>query len=163
MENTNLTPQDIARAIGNDAAQATRFIKLGERTFPVLDLEYDDYVTYMALMEPLLQAVVTAVASRVGVEFGSEISPQSIIKHCAKVLPEMVRLSCKASDPDITVEEVKRLGKTPFVLAAAALQQIVQNNMVKDFQDFFGQIAPLMKETMGATKNHSMTKATPSS
>jgi hypothetical protein len=57
----------------------------------------------------------------------------------------MVYLMCLESDPDMTIAEVKKLAKRPTVLVTAIMKQIKQNEMIKDFADFFTQVLSVLK------------------
>jgi hypothetical protein len=147
-ENT-LTEKEIIRAATNDPALSARTFTLGERTFTVVDLEYDDYLKFLAYLQPLLEAVTAKIASIRGLQLdlgtgGGGMSASALIGFCGKDLPEMARLVCKGTDAGITVEEIKKLGKTPFRLSEIVIAQIEQNNIVKDMSDFFGQSLRLL-------------------
>lgn len=129
--------------------------QLGERTFNIHDFEYDDYLLFLSYLTPLIEALAQRMAAKQGVSIpGMELSPsalnpQNILQVCGKILPEMVQIMCKYTDPTITVADVKKLAKNPFVLVTAVMRQIKQNNMVKQFSDFFAL-------TMGMIKSQSL-------
>jgi hypothetical protein len=145
------TPEAIVQAATNNPQLATDEFKLGDRVFKVIDLDYDSYIRFFAYLRPLINAVASGMAQRQGISIPSIELPESslsatrLIDFCIADLPEMVRLICAQTVPDITVEEVKTNGKTPFVLAAIVVKQLVRNNVVAQFTSFFGQILPLMK------------------
>lgn len=128
--------------------------KLGDRVFSIHDLPYDDYIAFVALSQPLVEVLINKVAGRnraisvPGIELKPEdINIASIVTTLGKVLPDMVCLMCKQSDPTVTVAEVKTLGRTPFALAVAVFKQIKQNGMIRDFADFFVQLTTMLKQT----------------
>jgi hypothetical protein len=88
------------------------------------------------------------------------VSVSSLAKYCANVLPELVCVMAKQSDPSVTPEVVKQLGKSPFKLATIVMQQIEQNRVISDIADFFEQVLPVMKALWGSRK---MDEETPSS
>lgn len=139
------TQAEVTRAVTNDPALSENEVTLSGRTFKLVDLPYDDYLVFLAHLEPLFSALFGQVLP--GKRQGGAISVASVLTHCGKVLPEMVRISLKQTEPEITVEDVKKMGN-PFTLSAVVLRQIEQNRMVADLTDFFVQILPLM--TTGA-------------
>lgn len=143
-EEKTLTQLEIVRAATNDPALAARTVKLGDREFPVLDLEYDDYMLFMAQVTPLLESLLGSLPGVRNLQLVDTITPSSIISFCGKSLPELARIVCSQSAPAITVAEVKKLGKTPFALALVVLAQIEQNQMITSVKDFFLRIAPLL-------------------
>lgn len=145
---TNLSTQEIIRAATNDPALSDVMVELGDRKFKIVDLSYDDYLVFLSRLQPVLSAVAGPM---MGEANGPELSAATLLKYCADVLPELAQLVCKQTDPTITVDEVKRLGRSPFKLAAVVLKQIEQNKMISDITDFFVQIRPLLM--MGKTTN----------
>ena len=143
-----MTQLEIVRAVTNSPALATRTFTMSGRTFEILDLQYDDYMLFMAQLQPLFEALLGALPGVRNMGLLNTLSPATLITYCGKSLPEMARIVCSQSDPDITVAEVKKLGKTPFVLAALVLSQVEQNNIINAVKDFFESIVPLMKAAL---------------
>lgn len=143
-----LTETDMVRGATNHPSLASDSVMLGDREFKILDLEYDPYVRFLAYLQPLMEVILSRVSAMQGVVLPKEsgISAASLVTYCAESLPEMARIVCQSTDPAITVEEVKRLGKNPFKLASVVLAQVNQNKMIKDFSDFFQLVLPLMKQ-----------------
>lgn len=162
MDTTNkLTEREIIRAATNDAALSDRTFQLGDREFKVVDLDYDNYLKFLTLMQPLLEAVAGTIASHRGVALattGEKISVGALIGYCSTQLPEMARIVCSATDPDINISEIKKLAKTPFKLAEVVITQIEQNNIIRDISDFFAQSLRLLQAVMP----QSMSDTTPS-
>lgn len=142
-EKPTLTQTEIIRAATNDPALSTASFKLGDREFPIVDLPYDDYITFLSLLQPLFESFATAITGQT-LPNSESMTPASILRYCAKSLPEMVQIMCRQTSPDITVDEVKSLGRNPFVLAAAVLKQVEHNKIIEDISDFFGLIAPMI-------------------
>lgn len=148
-----LTPEDLTRAAVN--LPANEFL-LGDRTFYIKDLPYDSYIAFISYLTPLVEAVVSRMVGNSGVSIpgielqSSAFSAAKVLQLCAKELPEMVRLICRETDPDITVETIKELAKKPTALVAIVLKQIDQNGIIKDFADFFGQVVAVMKPLIPA-------------
>jgi hypothetical protein len=146
-----LTEKDKVRGMTNDPSLSENTITLGtgefKRDFKILDLEYDDYVTFLSYLQPLMEVALGKLASFQGIAIPqtSEINAASLLAYCANDLPEMVRIVCKGTDPDITTTEIKKLVKNPFKMASIVLEQINHNKMIKDFSDFFMLILPLIK------------------
>lgn len=149
----SITPQEISRAATNDPALSDDEFILGGRKFKVVDLPYDDYIKFISLMQPLLESLVNGVSEKAGLKLPEIVIPTSgftvagLVKACVGALPEMACIVCSQTDPTITVDEVKTLAKTPFKLAQVVLKQIVRNNIIKDFSDFFEQVIPFLKVT----------------
>ena len=150
---TELTQVEINQAATNDPFLANVKVTIGDRTFPILDLEYDDYVLFLSHLQPLIKGVFGKLASLSNMSNldVDQINGASLIEYCADALPEMVRIVCKQSDPTITADEVKKLAKNPCKMASIVLEQVQQNRMISDFTDFFVQILPLMKVATEAT------------
>lgn len=151
-----MTNAEISRAVTNNPSLSLEEFSLGDRTFKIVDLSYDSYVDFLTLLSPLIEAVFGSVASAAnmnGIKLdASALSVSTVIKHCAKTLPDLVLLVCKQTQRDITVDEVKLLGKTPLVLGAIVLKQLQKNNIIKDFADFFAQALPVLKANLPTTK-----------
>lgn len=149
-ETPAVTERDMVRAALNAPELSEKEFKLGEKVYKVIDLEYDDYLMFVELLTPLIdvlqnrakQAEVSvpdiAVVPEAGLDF------RAVLKYCKKELPELVQIICKQTDPNITVEDIKKAGN-PIKLANIVLQQILQNNMIQEFADFFVQMIPLMR------------------
>jgi hypothetical protein len=127
-------------------------VKLGGREFPIKDLPYDDYLQFLLKLQPLLESIVGKIASFKGVSMdtGESLTSSALLKYCGTALPELVRLICKQSVPDVTTDDIKRLCPSPFLMASVVMAQVQQNRMISDFADFFGQVLPLMN--LGSTE-----------
>jgi len=145
-ESSKPTALHIVRAVTNDPSLAERTVVLGDRTFPVLDLPYDQYTLFLAQLQPLLEGLLGTLPGLSGLGLNDALTPAALITYCGKSLPEMARIVCAQSAPEITVAEVKLLGKTPFKLASVVLEQIDQNGIIADIKAFFVQLAPLLKK-----------------
>lgn len=143
-EETILSQTEIVRAATNDPMLSDDSFTLGDRTFQIVDLAYDDYIMFFTYLQPLFESFASGITDGV-ISTGANFSVSDLLKHCASSLPNMVCLMCRQTDPYITAEDVKKLGKNPFVLAAAVLKQIRRNRMIEDISDFFEQILPLLK------------------
>lgn len=144
MRTKKITNIEIARAATNDPALATTSVKLGERDFPLMDMPYEDNVKFLAFLQPLLESVAGRMS---GVSVDTGLASAGLMKYCAEHLPEMACMVCKQSDPSITVEEVKRLGKSPVRLASVVAAQMQHDRTINDIVDFFKQMLPLLKMT----------------
>lgn len=140
-EQAELTNVDIVRAATNDSTGIT--VQLGDRTFPIKDLSYDSYVRFFSLLQPLLEMIAGKLAPSLQ-DHATGITSEAIIRYCSDSLPEMVCIVCEQTDPTITIQEVKELGKTPFNLAKIVIKQIEQNRVIADVSDFFVQVLPLL-------------------
>lgn len=143
-----LTEQDKIRAAVN--APADTFV-LGDKTFEIKDLPYDDYLQFVGLVSPLIDVLVNRVKTQMsatipGIDLDTtKFNAAQIIQFCGSTLPEMVHIICRQTDPDITVDEIKRLAGRPTVLANIVMQQMIQNGIIQDFTDFFGQMVRTLR------------------
>jgi hypothetical protein len=148
--NSPLTKEKLLSAATNDSSLSRNTFTLGDRTFPLKDLTYDQYNKFLLLIAPLADGLIGRIGDKaksqeLGIE-GLDISLFSvsdILSYCGNVLPELALIAVQATDPNMTVEQVKNLGKTPFKLAEIVMLQLVHNNTIKDFADFFARILPL--------------------
>jgi hypothetical protein len=148
---TALAPQELSRAVTNDPSLSTDEFQLGDRTFKVCDLNYKEYVKFTSLVAPLIEGLASKLSKSTGISVpGIDLSgfgPSSLLRFASDDLPEMARMVCAKSDPNITVEQVMELGKTPIVLAEVVMKQMVRNNIIGDFSRLFRLLLPLMPKT----------------
>lgn len=144
-----LTKQEVTRAALNEPSRTT--FTLGERTFPLKDLSYDQYTKFLTLLSPLADGLMSRIgervaASQIGIESldTSMFSVKDLFDFCGEQLPHLVLIMCQSSDPSVTLEQVKDMGRTPFKLAECVVLQMLHNNIIKDFSDFFGRMLPLV-------------------
>lgn len=145
-----LTKRDITRAAFNDSTLSQKHFKLGEHTFPVKDLSYDEYTKFLMLISPLADSLIGKITDKVQAQsLGLQnldvklFSIKDIITYCGDTLPELAAICIRTSEPEFTAEKAKELGKTPFALAEVVFVQLVHNNTLKDFADFFQRVLPL--------------------
>lgn len=161
-----LSKAQIAAATSNSPALAPNQVKLGDRTFAILDLEYDEYLTFTSHLEPLLKSVAGMVTQRAGISVPgleadlSGIDASFLMKFCGKALPEMAVIvlnmeervaadsAGRPTDPAklVDIAWVKKNAKNPMVLATVVMKQIAKNNMIMDFLDFFVQVLPTVMQ-----------------
>jgi hypothetical protein len=140
-----LTSEQIHNAVRNEYPDKS--FQLGDRTFPVKDLSYDDYLEFCDLARPIIESVVGIVDlsmadGKSDVEFNpAGLDFNQIIKLAGKELPRMAWICCRQSDPNITIDEVKRLARRPMALLTVVLAQVQHNQMVQEFVDFFQSLA----------------------
>src|SRR5690348_17436484 len=101
--NTTLTDTDIVQAAVNAPALATRTFTLGDKEYPVLDLPYDDYIQFLALLQPFLDALTGQVAKVAGLGESQSTSASNLLRYCAANLPDMVQITARQSVPSITI------------------------------------------------------------
>lgn len=154
-EEPKLSRFDIARAATNDPNLSDEQFVLGDRTFKIVDLSYDGYLEFMALLQPMMDGIV-GVFTKTNVNLPGislpkvteALNPSKILKFCAKELPEMAAVVCRGTDKSITADWIKQQKPTPtpFRLAAIVLKQVTRNNVLADFMDFFVQTLPVLKK-----------------
>lgn len=145
-----LEPEKLTDAALNSAITE---VKLGSMTFKVYHLPYRDYLEFLRYAMPLLELVVKKIflSRSGGVSLPGGIDAESAnfsaadvvtlcLDVCGDQLPRMAHIVCRQSHPSITVEEIEALCQTPFELIEVVKQQIIVNNMIKDFKDFLAQM-----------------------
>lgn len=152
---TSATPslETITRAVTNDPMLSENIVTLGSEKIVILDLPYDDYITFLSLLKPFLHMFAGSLSTEFGL--GSmatdNMTAANLLSYCADSLPEMAWIVVKQTRPELDIEDIKKLAKTPFKMAGIVVAQVNQNKMIQDIADFFGQILPLMKK-MGGNK-----------
>ena len=141
MSTTTLTTKQISHAATNAASLTEHTFKLGDRVFPVVYLAYDDYIEFLTYLEPLLSALGTSAVEG----FNPLALSSAILQYCKTSLPEMVHIMAKQTDPEITIDDVKKLVRNPFALAGAVLEQVKHDRMIEEISSFFAQIIGMMK------------------
>lgn len=152
VEEPKMSTKEIHRAATNDPELSDNTFVLGERTFTVVDLEYDSYLKFITKLAPLMKAVAGGLLASRGSSVPNMLDPAMLVEMCINDLPELAALVCQQTDKSVTTEEVKRLGKTPFKLAHIVLKQIEQNKIISEISDFFAQMLPLMRVAMNLSK-----------
>jgi hypothetical protein len=156
--NNELSKEQIVAAVTNHPSHAPDSVTLGGRTFPILDLEYDQYIEFAAMLEPLFKGVAGGLMRRSNISVpGIDISslptegftPGNLMKFAKGDLPRMVQLVLNMNavvsgdkSKEVTVAWIKQAGKNPMVLAGIVMKQVTKNNMIGDFADFFVQMLP---------------------
>ena len=115
-------------------------VVLGTKEYKLVHLPYRDYVQFICLIEPAIKGFFSG-----SILIEDTLEASSIIRPLLDVLPELVWLCLKQTDPSITVEQIMKYGKTPTALANIVIAQIKHNNMIQDFSDFFKQATQLVK------------------
>lgn len=156
-DETLLPQARIIEAATNSPSLCPDEFQLGDRTFKVLHLEYDEYLAFTGYLQPLLTKISDLVLSRAGVSLpgidlnsgDASISPSSLMQFCVRDLPEMALLVCNMQSavekkPELLVDIpwLKKSARNPFELAKIVMKQMEKNNLVKDFLDFFVQALP---------------------
>jgi len=133
---------DVAEAALNDPNFNRDEVVLGDQTFKIMHLEYDDYIQFVAYLEPFFNVLLSNTGLS---KTEANLDFKSLITLCKNDLPEMGRLVLKQSKPDITIEEVKSLCKTPFKICDLVFLQYHKNETVKEFQSFFPQLVTILQ------------------
>jgi hypothetical protein len=142
-ENEELTKDQITAALVNTPEVATDELKLGERTFKILDLKYKDYTAFLGLVLPLVDSIGSGLRS--GGSMLESISVADLFYTCTNNLPKLAHIVLRQSEPEITVEQVEELCGDPLTMAEVVMAQISHNKMIERFGSFFGKIAAMMK------------------
>lgn len=140
-----VTPQEVTSALVNTPEVATDEIKLGERTFKILDLKYKDYTAFLGLVLPLVDQVANGLQNG-GASLFSSVSVTDLFYTCSENLPKLSHIVLRQSEPDLTIEQVEELCGDPLTMAEVVMAQIAHNKMIERFGSFFGKIAVMMKK-----------------
>jgi hypothetical protein len=160
---TTLSEKEIARAVTNAPALAADEFTIKDRTFKIVDLEYDDYLNFISMFKPVFEKITGTQASDTSLPGIPLANPTSlkidaILAYCKDDLPALACIVCNAQEkaqalldnrapnPDnmVTVAWLKK-NSNPLKLAGLVLKQLMNNNMITDFADFFVQALPLLK------------------
>jgi hypothetical protein len=145
-----LSEREINFAATNSPDLAPDEFKLGERTFKVMNLRYDDYIAFLGYLKPFLDGIGKAIVSSKGIKVPEiEINPSTLnastlFQFCLKDLPAMVRIVCAQTDKTVTVEQIKEWAGEPFTLCEIVIKQIVRNQMIAHFSSFFAHLLPIL-------------------
>lgn len=160
-----VTDELISNAVRNDYGDDAVFT-LGDRTFPVKDLSYDDYIEFVRLARPIVTGAVAGFDLMSGDFNPLALDYEALLELAGKELPKMAWLCCRQSDPKITVDQVKALARRPYPLIDAVLVQVKHNQMVNELKDFFPvvvkrlmELAPTVQGAMDPVTTISTTEA----
>jgi hypothetical protein len=67
-----------------------------------------------------------------------------LLKYCGDVIPDLALLVVKQTRPDLTLAEVKKLGRSPFKLGTLVIMQIEHNKIIEEIGDFFVRLLPFL-------------------
>jgi hypothetical protein len=154
-----LTEEDKYKAATNSGYGT---FTLGTREFEIKDLEYDDYLEFCRMAQPIIKAVANAVEPKIeGGRISTQLNPAGIdfdvlIELAGKQLVKMAMICCRQSEPKITEKEVKKLGRRPQNLLEVVLLQIHHNGLVQEFVDFFQRMSSRVAEMMPAAQEAMM-------
>jgi hypothetical protein len=142
----SITEQELAHAVTNDPILSPDEFMLGDRKFKICHLTYKENVKFLALVMPLFEGVVNKFTKRtflsvpdIAMEAAS-IGSLGILKFAEADLPELARIVCSKTDPNITVEEVMELGQDPITLGEVVMKQLVRQGTIKKFSQVFQQL-----------------------
>lgn len=136
-----MTELQIAMAATNSPDLAPTSFTLGDREFKVVNLRYMDQCAFLAYLGPVLTEVFAQLHR--GGEGG--LGLYEVLQHCAEKLPAIVQLSCKQTDPSVTVQWVEDNTRSPIQLANIVMMQANQNKLIDEVAGFFGQILGLVE------------------
>jgi hypothetical protein len=144
-----------------------KFFTLGTREFPVKDLGYDDYIEFVRLSKPLLTVMASTMEltpkdGDLTLDFDpTKLDMDVLLDVAGDDLPKMAWICCRQSDPKIALSEVKALARRPWAMLQVVLQQVKQNDLVKEFADFFPHLAKSVEDLIPQA-TAAMTPSTPS-
>lgn len=146
-------------AMTNDPALSDHKVKLGDREFTLVDLPYDDYMTFIAHLQPFLEFVGGKLSGGLVKSQESSALEQAggLIKYCASALPEMVHICLRQTEPDITISDIKVLAKSPIPMTNVVFAQINKNRMLEEFSELFIQALPLLRLGVGQSSDPAST------
>src|SRR5574343_997869 len=129
-----------AHGLTNSEITSPTSVTFAGKDYKLVHLPYDDYVQFMALIEPVIGTIINIINSGEFALTGNA----GIIKGLLTVLPELVWLSLKQTNSGITLAYIKSNTKSPTELFNIVIAQVKHNDMIKDFSDFFAQINTMM-------------------
>lgn len=159
-----------APAISEDLVHAVRrndhnkSFKLGNRTFELKDLSYDDYVQFVKHSGPLVESVVSVIQpvlkndkdGQLVTDFELSVKGldmDGLAELAGHNLPLLAQLACKQSDPSITIEQVKDLAmhrdnesRGPMALIEVVLKQVAHNKIVEEIAAAFPRLGSLVAD-----------------
>lgn len=173
---TVLSDEQIQAAVTND--YYPNCFKVGKpgspeyREFPIKDLDYKSYIAFCRVAKPIIEAAAGALkvgmddAGQVAVNFDPfGIDFEALMDLAEKDLPHMAWLCLKQSDPKLTVAKVEEMLPRPQLMLEIVLQQVKQNNLVKEFADFFPRLmtslSSLIPDVQAVVNPTSTTEETP--
>ena len=140
-----LTDKEVVRAMTNDPGLSTAEHTLGGRTFKIVDLSYDDYKVFVAHLNPLIEMLLAKLVSFTGLQSeASSVNASGLLKYCCDSMEDLALIVVHQTEPDVTMEELKKLAGSPFKLAGLVMKQIHQNRIIEEIGDFFVQMLPLL-------------------
>lgn len=138
-------PAEVAiAAMANDPADAEDTFTFAGVEYPVLHLKYKDYMTYLATVQPVIGSVIALLSPKTE----DDLELASIVAALSEVLPALVRISIKQTDPSITTRYIEDNAYSPFELISIVEKQIKKNAMVEDFRRFFGRYQAMMPQNL---------------
>jgi len=153
IEKVDLTQKEIVEGMTNDPAFNPDEVTLKDKVYKIAHLEYDDFSKFTSYFEPMLRKILakmkeiqdTAVTEKKDVSELANVDVMELLKECADNLPLMGQLILKQTQPDITVEEVKKICGDPFTITELVLLQMAKNRMVEKFSAFFPHLMSLIR------------------
>jgi len=142
-----LPEKEVLRAATNSPTLSDDSFVFAGKTYKIVDLSYDSYITFVSLLKPILEGIFSKVAPASiakSMELPQNIDIYKLLGYCTDQLPELVRIILAQTEPNVTLGFVKENHKSPFNLATIVMKQIIRNGIIKDFTDFFEQAAPLL-------------------
>lgn len=148
------TPEQIANAVRNDH---DAFFTLGRggkaRQFPIRDLGYDDYLSFIRLIKPVIESAMGAIELKpnelgeVTMSLGEgNFDVGALLDMADDELPRLALICCRQSDASMTVQQVKELGRRPMDLIEIVLKQAKHNQLVEEFASFFPRIVASLSD-----------------
>lgn len=143
-----LSDTQILEAATNTPELSPDEVKFGDKIYKLVYLPYDDYILFLGLLQPIFEALSAKSKVKLpGIDIGSALNANSILKFCAHSLPEMTQIALRQTESTITIAEIKETARSPFALVNVVLAQVKKNNVIADFVSFFAQVAPLLNLT----------------
>jgi hypothetical protein len=145
VEEVAAVPASVAiAAMSNDPADAEDTFTFAGVEYPVLHLKYKDYMSYLATVQPVIGSIIALLSPKTE----ADLELASIVSALSEVLPSLVKISIKQSDPTVSLRYVEENATSPFELISIIEKQIKKNGMVEDFRRFFGRYQAMMSENL---------------
>lgn len=160
---STLSSKEISRAVTNSPLLAVDEFQIKDRVFKIVDLGYDDYLDFIALFKPMFEQMAGVKKEEptlpgISLTDPSSLKVDSLIMYCKKDLPALACIVCNAQERAMAELEKRepnpanmvepqwlKDNSNPIRLANIVLKQLLQNNMISEFADFFVQALPILR------------------
>lgn len=137
---------DSAEQIRAMLNEPKKFFVLGDRQFVIKDLSYRRHGAFTKRIIPFIKDLGTTFITLQDTGLSSILSPDSeldlteVLGKFEDELPHLVQIICAQTDDTITAADVEGMAKSTIQLLSIVFQQMMQNDMVREYSSFFQQV-----------------------